>query len=216
MGDNTLERVNEIKYLGVILDNKINWKGQIKLIQTKVSRGCYIISKLKHYVGIDTLKMIYFSTIYPHLSYCVTSWGGTAKSTLLPLVRLQKRALRIMTNSPFNSPSAPIFSKLKILPLDQIYKLNLSTLFHKIFNNKISTPSHLLPISKTHTYNTRLSNNKNYYQNFNRLNIGKRTYSSQGIKVWRKIPTEFKSLPSHLFKLKMKNYLLNSPQITNL
>ena len=209
MGDHKLDKVNELKYLGTIIDNKLSWKGQIKAVQSKVSKGTYLLSKLKPYVDTGTLKMIYFSTIYPHLSYCVTSWGGSSKTTLLPLVRLQKRVMRILTNSPYNSHTDPLFNKLKILPLAQIYELNLLTLFHKFHKNKIPMPSNLIPISQVHNYNTRLSRNKNYKQNLNKLNLGQRTYSSQGIKVWKSIPTEFKKLPISIFKLKIKTYLLN-------
>ena len=208
MDKHTLDRVNEIKYLGVTLDNKLNWKPHLQSVRLKISQGSYIISKLKHYIDIDVLKMIYYSTVYPHLTYCVTSWGGSPKSNLLPLITLQKRILRIMTNSPYNSTSAPIFSKLKILPMEKIYHFNLAILFHKLHKRKILKPPSLNLLSQTHNYNTRLSKTHNYHQNYNRINLGQQTYSSKGVKIWQKIPTEFKSLPAHLFKKKIKNYFL--------
>ena len=104
MGEEVLQEVDETKYLGVILDKKLNWKSQLNIVQSKVSRGCYILSKLRHYVDINTLKMLYYALIYPYLMYCVTSWGGAPKTTLSPLVRLQKKAIRLMTFNTYDSP----------------------------------------------------------------------------------------------------------------
>ena len=116
MAENKLERVPEIKYLGVILDEKLNWKSHINLVKSKISKGSYILAKLRHYVPTSTCKMLYYSLIHPHLTYCVTTWGGAAKSNVLSLVRLQKKIIRIITFSDFQTHSPPLFLNLKILP----------------------------------------------------------------------------------------------------
>ena len=182
MDGHLLEKVDQIRYLGVLLDQKLNWKGHLSYIQSKISKSSYLLAKLRHYVDLNTLKMIYYSSVYPYLVYCISSWGGIAKTTLLPLFRLQKRIIRIMTKSEFDAPSSPLFSKLQILPLEHIYNLNLAIIVHKFHKNKLPTPVNLIPIHHSHNHNTRLSNNKNYYQNFNRINLGQQTYISKGLK----------------------------------
>ena len=93
MDNYKLDRVSEIKYLGVILDESLKWKSHIKLIKSKISRGSYILAKLRHYVPISVLKMVYYAIIHPHLTYCITTWGGACSSTLLSLISLQKKLL---------------------------------------------------------------------------------------------------------------------------
>ena len=90
----TLERVASTKYLGVIIDEKLNWSLHIKHIHRKLSRSSYILSKLRHYVNLDTLKTLYYSLIYPHITYCISTWGG---ASIKPLVTLQKKIVRIIT-----------------------------------------------------------------------------------------------------------------------
>ena len=90
INNNKLDRVSEIKYLGVVLDESLNWKKHIELIKTKISRGSYILAKLRYYVPISVLKMVYYAIIHPHLTYCITTWGGACSSTLLSLISLQK------------------------------------------------------------------------------------------------------------------------------
>ena len=210
MDENLLERVKEVKYLGVILDENLNWKSHIKYLTSKITRASYILSKLRHYVCFSTLKMVYFSLVHPYLSYCISSWGGISKTTLLPLFRLQKKIVRIITFSPYDCHSSPLFYQLKILPLEYIYKYNLALTFHKINNNQISTGSHnLVPINQIHKHNTRLSKNNNFFQPFNRIRLGQTTYSTQGIKFWRELPIELKNLPFKRFKFNVKQFLLN-------
>ena len=115
-----------------------------------------------------------------------------------------------MTSSPFDSSSRPIFLKLGILPLNKLYNLNLSLLMHKIFNNKITGSYNLTLTSNTHNLNTRSSKNKNYFKKFNKLNIGLNSFTSNGTKIWNKIPVDSKNKPLHLFKKDMKQYLINS------
>ena len=208
--DVALKQVNEVKYLGVVLNESLNWKGHINDLRKKIVRGSYILAKLRHYVCLPTLKMVYFSLIHPHLSYCCTSWGGAAPSILLPLVRLQKKIMRLITFSSYDSHSPPLFHRLKILPLDYLYKYNLALTFHKINNNNISVGNHnLVPINNIHHYNTRLSTSNNFYQPYNRIRIGQSTYSSQGIKFWRCLPNELKCLPFNRFKFKLKQFLFD-------
>ena len=207
---NKLDRVDETKYLGVLLDHKLSWKDHANYITNKVSKASYIISKIRHYVDLPILKMIYYSLVHPHLNYCLTAWGGTCNTTLKPLITVQKRIVRIMTSSPFDSSSRPIFLKLGILPLNKLYNLNLSLLMHKIFNNKITGSYNLTLTSNTHNLNTRSSKNKNYFKKFNKLNIGLNSFTSNGTKIWNKIPVDSKNKPLHLFKKDMKQYLINS------
>ena len=74
---------------------------------------------------------IYNAIILPHLNYCNEIWGKTYKVHVDKLYILQKRAIRLVTNSDFRSPSLPHFVKLKIIPLFELVKLNISIFMFK-------------------------------------------------------------------------------------
>ena len=210
MGGNILGRTQDIKYLGVIIDHKLKWNKHINHIKNKIAKVSYILSKIRHYVNIEILKTLYYSLIFPHLNYCLTAWGGAPNSALKPLIIFQKKIIRLMTFSAFDHPSAELFLKLNILPLNQIYNLNLSMLMYKIHHSLITGEYKMTPISKIHCYNTRLSFNKNYYTSSTKSTLRLRNFSNQGTKIWSKLPTEIKQLPIHLFKKSLKQYLTNS------
>ena len=82
---------DSVKYLRVIIDNKLLWKTYIDHICSKIAKGSWALTRLKKYVSKQTLIKIYYSTIYPRLRYCITTWSSASKTTLMPLVKLQKR-----------------------------------------------------------------------------------------------------------------------------
>ncbi len=207
MDGTTLDRAEDMKYLGIIIDHKLKWNKHINYILNKISRVSYMLTKIRYYIDLNSLKLLYYSLIHPHLIYCVTTWGGAPKTTLKPLVNLQKKIVRIITKSPFDHPSEVLFNKLDILPFNKLYKYHLSLLMHKVHNNKITGKFNITPLNKTHSHRTRSSVKQNYHVTFNKLNVGLGTFTIQGPKFWQKIPTEIKILPFFSFKRALKQYL---------
>ena len=70
--DNTnIKEVQCIKYLGVILDNKLSWIQHISYVKSKISKGIGIMYKARNYVNKNALLGLYHSYIYPYLIYCI-------------------------------------------------------------------------------------------------------------------------------------------------
>jgi len=82
------------------------------------------------------VKKVYFALLYPHIQYCTTSWGCAPKSVLDPLIKLQKRMVRIMTFSHNKASSTPLFHKLNLLTLNDVFKLEIAKVMHNIENNE--------------------------------------------------------------------------------
>ena len=61
--------VKETKFLGLIIDNKLSWKGHIDYIIPKLSSACYVMRTVKPYVSQHTLKIIYFSYFHSIVNY---------------------------------------------------------------------------------------------------------------------------------------------------
>ena len=80
-------------------------------------------------------RFIYYSLIYSHLQYCISTWKHASKTALEPLEKLQKRIVRIITNSPSGAHTAPLYKQLNILKLNDIFKLEIAkNMFH--YNKK--------------------------------------------------------------------------------
>ena len=62
-----IERKNYIKYLGIYIDEHLNWKTQITHANNKLAKNLGIINKLRHYLNLHTLKQLYYTLIYIHI-----------------------------------------------------------------------------------------------------------------------------------------------------
>ena len=85
-----IKSVTNTKFLGVIIDNKLTWKEHISYIGGKVAKGIGIISKVRKYLNKNTLLDLYYSFIYPYLTYCNQVWRLSCQSYMNALVKLQK------------------------------------------------------------------------------------------------------------------------------
>ena len=75
INDMPIERVPCFKFLGVIIDSNLTWSHHINYISNKLTRICGVLSRLKHYVPVLILKIIFNSLFLSHLNYGITAWG---------------------------------------------------------------------------------------------------------------------------------------------
>ena len=81
--DGTLiKQVDSTKYLGITFDSNLTWKSHINELCLKLSKTVGILSKVRHFVDNHILVMLYYSLIYPFLTYGVHVWGLTFPSFL--------------------------------------------------------------------------------------------------------------------------------------
>ena len=101
MGGERLKQSDHEKFLGVIINTKLNWAHHIRHLATKVSRNAGILYKLKGTVPNKALKLIYNSFVQSHLYYCCTVWGTRSLNSLNSVKRVfsaQKKGIRAADN----------------------------------------------------------------------------------------------------------------------
>ena len=96
INNHSISPEDKLKYLGVLLDNKLSWKPHVQKVKTQLSRACGILSKLKHYTKQSVLKVVYNSLIHPYLNCSILNWGRASNTTIQPLIKLQNRAIKII------------------------------------------------------------------------------------------------------------------------
>ena len=83
INDVEIERVTEIKFLGVIIDNKLCWKPHINYIKAKTSNSIAILYKVEDLLNQASLCTLYCSFILPYITYCVEVGEIHIKQTLI-------------------------------------------------------------------------------------------------------------------------------------
>ena len=206
-----IERVNDIKFLGVFTDSKMSWSCHIQHIRKKISKGIGILYKAKRLLTQETLITLYNSFIYPYIVYCIEVWGSTCKKNLLSLLKLQKCALRLITSSPRRTESAPLFESLKILSVFQVYLLKLSIFMFKYANDYV--PDCIKDLfcinSEIHNYNTRQCDKLHMPKS--NLSVMLHCWRSRCVKMWNVISDVIEFHCSICcFKRNLKKYLIDN------
>ena len=139
-----IERKVEDKFLGVLIDEKLNFTGHKAAIATKISRNCGVLYRARHVLNEKSLKSLYYSFIQSHLNYCSSVWGLGHKNSLRSIFIAQKRAIRTIffvklytkneTSGEYSyGNTKPFFSTSKILTVHNLILHQALNLMHKIF-----------------------------------------------------------------------------------
>jgi hypothetical protein len=68
------------KFLGLITDNTLSWKGHVDWLMSKLGSACYAIRAGKPYMEQGTLRMIYVSYFHSVKTYGLVFWGNSPHS----------------------------------------------------------------------------------------------------------------------------------------
>jgi hypothetical protein len=190
--------VDNIKFLGMHLQDSINWNCHIEHILPKLSSACYIMRNIKQIMPLNTLKTVYYSYFNAILTYGLPFWGNSPHSTKIFI--MQKRIIRIMTGTNSRVSCRNLFKELGILPLVSLYILYLM-LF--VVKNK-----HLFTLnSDNYTRSTRQVNN--LYYPVACLTLYQHGVHYMGVKVFNSLPSYIKDVSGNIkrFERSLKQFL---------
>ena len=211
LNGSTLTRKSQLKYLGVTIDEKLNWKPHVTNCVTKLNKCLWAVSKLRPYANISTLRLVYFSLAYPYIQYGIPTWGGACQTTLQPLSVKQKLIIKCMLFQSYRTSSSPLFSQLGLLKLNEVYKLQIGKiLYNQIKQNNIIIIHNLTSLSDIHSYSTRSANNQNFHLPLVHSNLGKTALTYQGPIIWNSVPNDIKNSSIYQFKFLLKKHFLKS------
>ena len=112
LGVHNIDRVNYVKFLGIYIDDTLEWGEHIQHIYKKISNGSYAINKSKWLLSLENLKLLYYSLVHSHLNYGTILWGAAYRYRLNKLEKLQKICIRNVCNVTYNAHTDPLFRKL--------------------------------------------------------------------------------------------------------
>ena len=204
-----LKEKNFVKFLGVYIDNSLTWKSHINHVCKKMSKSIGLIFRSRFFLTEKTLLSLYYTLVYPYISYRSTVWTSTYPTNLNRIYLLQKRAVRAITKSDYLAHSAPLFSRLNVLDIYQVNSSHVGKCMYKYQNRLL--PSIFLDLFQTssqiHNYNTRSATSLRPHKC--RTNIKQFTILFQGPKIWNALPSTLTSSTSLFsFSKKFKSFLL--------
>jgi len=106
---------------------------------------------------VSILINLYHTLIHSYLAYCNVCWASTYQASLDRLIKLQKKAIRVITKSAFAAHTSPLFHQLKIFNLDQIRQFQTGMFMHRANHNLLQAifQNYFINIKDIHDHFTR-------------------------------------------------------------
>ena len=92
--EKVLGKVTSIRFVGVKIHEHVTWKSHVELLLKKIRMGRGIIQKVKLYLNLKSLQLLYYSMIQSHSQYCISSWCFNNKTLIH---RLQNTTYKVIT-----------------------------------------------------------------------------------------------------------------------
>ena len=209
--NNRFKKVDSCKFLGVVINRKLNWNAHIDHVISQVSKSCGTLYRVRLHVPRKILKNIYMALIQPYLIYCISLWGYSLKSaTMNKLFVLQKKCVRIITgkttkeNGIFQH-TKPMFYNLKILNIFNLYTYFTAVEGMKILRNR--SPKHIMNKFKISVHSFRL-----IYPKFKVESLKMKSFMFNSSKILNYLLVNnvpyFDIISENTFKSRLKSHLL--------
>ena len=210
-----VEQVKSMKYLGLTIDDELKWNIHINNMCKSIAYKTHFLNKMRKYLNPKLLNTIYKSSIQPCYDYACSVWGNCSDTLKNKLLRLQKRAARIVTNNfeYENTSGTELMKSLSWPSIEQRRDYFLATLMYKCIYGL--APSRLCNevemVFDRHGYTTRYADSLNVILPKPNSETFKQSFKYAGAKVWNKLPNILQNSKSvNIFKLNYKKQHLHS------
>ena len=142
IANETIERIGKgctskfFKFVGIHLDEFLDWDYQINHVASKMSSGNFILSRAKNLLPLNIRKTNYNSLVRSHMEFGILSFGTALSGKIKKLTQIQKKCVRNIAGCNLRSHTDPLFQKYNILKFDDLVFYNQCAFMHKLLINK--------------------------------------------------------------------------------
>lgn len=204
-GSTIIERKEYVKYLGLFIDELLNFKVHLKHVGNKIRPMSFAIRRIRHRISDKMANQLYFGHIYSHLIFLNPLWSAANANDLDELFIIQKKALKAIHKKDLRTPTNELFTE-KILPLPVINDYHLLILAFKIKHNLIKNNVQIRYIRDLHTRETRRQND--FYIYPYETKFGYADFYCRGLVKYNELNENLKRIQTiSIFKTRLKEYL---------
>ncbi len=189
------------KYLGLVVDNRLNFNEHIDYIKKKISKRIGAMYRSKGLLPLKYRKMFANALMLPHFDYLDIIWCRTFKNKLNDLDVMYKKVAKIALDVDVREASAKVYKDMSWLPLHLRRQLHLSTYMYRILNG--TCPKNFVGKFNYISGGSRDGENCNLYTQKSRSH---KEFFYLGAKAWNIIPQQLRSSTSvkkfsHAYKM---------------
>ena len=184
-----MKEVCHIKFLGVIIDNKLKWKDHIDNISNKIAKGIGVIIKARKVFDKTTFFSIYNSLILPYIGYCIHIWGNAYQTHLQKLHVIQNKIVRIIAGVPRRTSADHLYCELNILKLKKLFLYAVVLCMYKYENDMLPELFNdiFIKVTDVHEHDTRNATTDHLYIQIYGTVRGQISFKYVGVRTWNYI-----------------------------
>lgn len=188
-----IERVSEVKYLGIVIDEKLNFSRNCEYIEKKVAKKIGFMKRSCKFLMREYKVTVYRTIVEPHFTYCASIIFLCTITDMNNLQKLQNRAMRFILRRSWDARTKDMLEELKWLSVYQSSLYYTLILVFKMRNNLLPSylSNNLRLVSEVHSRNTR---NRNDYRlpNYTKQCAQNSLYY-RGVKMFNELPWEMRN-----------------------
>ena len=204
-----IESVTVSKYLGMHLDDKLNWKTHINNIKTKLNQLTGAFYNLARYIDTSKISNIYYAYVFPHIKYGIELYGACDQTSMKSLQKTQNKILKILYQKSRRFRTNQLHHELKIPKCEDVYQLFTGIFVYKQQHNLLPNifSNYFKLNSNNHSIRTR--NSENLFLPRYKLKSTQKCTKYSGVKIWNSITQEIRNQPKlYQVKSKFKSHLI--------
>ena len=157
----TIKNSPEAKFLGMTLDQNLNWSSHLNQLFLKLNRNLNLLKLSRNMMNRESKLLVYCSHLESHIQYGILLWGnGTGKEQINILKKKQNKAFQYVTNKRTALENKKELGVLNINSMIELANLKfgykaLHHLLPPITTEICMSDSRNNPLTKNHKYDTR-------------------------------------------------------------
>jgi hypothetical protein len=122
-----VQQVTQYKYLGVVLDQKLNWAAHVQFLKQRLRKLTYAFGQLGKVLSLRHCRSVYYAYAQSLLEYGIVAWGGASVNTLRPVTVSQRALIKALLSKKQRFPTTLLFQEFPVLNVKQLFIKNLLT-----------------------------------------------------------------------------------------
>jgi hypothetical protein len=220
-----IEQNSSARLLGLTVQDNLKHHQTVNEIIKKLQPTIHSFRYANKLISTNWMTKLYYTHIYPHLINGISIWGSndSSKTYLQPLIKTQKKIIRLLKNRPPWTHTAPIMIELNILSLLNLYILRVCVEMHPFIHPRTqpNRPQHnhnYTLTSNIHNYPTRYSCDDHLFiPNTNKYSLTQQPkhttdhFTEQYADTWNALPAYLRqTIALAAFKTELRLFLLDN------
>ena len=205
-----IKRSDSAKYLGIHLDDKLKWKTHIEELAGRLTKTIQAFKIVKNYINDKHKLSFYYAYIYSRIQYGIELYGSACQKSLKKIQIKQNRALKVLFNKEFRTPTVEMHKDLKLLMVKDIAKVNTLKFVHQQRNNALpeAFDNFYTEVCQHHERETRQKHNLHISKE---TALGKISTKYRGAVLWNSISKKIRNCKTtKCFASNLKNAIIES------